>query len=289
MRSQLVIPIVFAGLGVLALGAVALANHGPGTSGGGSATISGETLRAGSFDVSIRFDGTWFENISRAEAEQKASESGEFDALDRSFLYTIGLSHGVTDDFQIGATIGYYKGYNFVDAESEDGEVESSSGDPHGVTDLVLTGKYRFLRGPEGNLSAIGGVSFPTGRDDEKLDNGERLEPSSQPGTGAFGFPFGLAYSRFITSNLTMDVSALYTARLENDHFKVGDRFDAGVAAAYRLTDSIKDFPQVSVFTEATLVWLGKDEEDGDRNPNSGGTTIYITRERGCGSTRPWR
>jgi hypothetical protein len=262
---------------VLALAAGAFANHGPGTSGGGSATISGETLKAGTFDVSLRIDGTWFENVSRAEAEQRASKSGEFDALDRSFLYSIGLAHGVTDDFQIGATIGYYTGFNFIDAESDGTNTESSTADPKGITDLVVTGKYRFLQGPEGNLSAIAGVSFPTGRDNEKLDNGERLEPSSQPGTGAFGFPFGLAYSRFLTTNLTMDASALYTARLTHNEFKVGDRFDAGIAAAYRLNESIKDFPQYSVFTEFNMVWLGKDEQNEVHNPNSGGTTIYVT------------
>jgi hypothetical protein len=255
-----------------------VANHGPGTSGGGSGTISGETQKAGSFDATLRVDGTWYENVSRTEAEQQASQSGEFDALDRSFLFTIGLAYGVMDDFEVGATIGYYTGYDFIDAELTDtGETESSTADPHGITDLLVSGKYRFLRGPEGNLSAIAGVSFPTGKDNVRLDNGELLEPSSQPGTGAFAFPFGLAYSRFITSQLTMDASVLYTARLEHDDFKVGDRFDAGLAAAYRLTESIRSFPQYSVFTELNLVWLGEDEDEEGHNPNSGGTTIYVS------------
>ena len=40
------------------------ANHGPGTSGGGSATASGETLKQGHFELSLREDYTQFENVS---------------------------------------------------------------------------------------------------------------------------------------------------------------------------------------------------------------------------------
>jgi hypothetical protein len=49
----------------------------------------------------------------------------------------------------------------------------------------------------------------------------------------------GLAYSRFLTSRVTIDASMLYMFRTENDDFKVGDRFDVGAALAYRLTESI--------------------------------------------------
>ena len=54
---------------------------------------------------------------------------------------------------------------------------------------------------------------------------------------------------------------------------------DAGVALAYRLTESIKSFPQWSVFGEASYVWLGKDDAGGDEgiNNNSGGNTLYLT------------
>ena len=53
---------------------------------------------------------------------------------------------------------------------------------------------------------------------------------------------------------------------------------DLGAAVAYRLTESIKQFPNWSVFGEANAVRIGKDhdDEEGD-NPNSGGWTIYLT------------
>jgi hypothetical protein len=259
----------------------ARANHGPGTSGGGSSTISGETLKPGQLSLDVRFDYTEFEHVSRAEAERRALDAGGFDALRRAFVYTGTLSYGVTDDLQLSATLGYYKGEGFIDAEpSEDepGEAESGIADPEGLTDLFINAKYRILHGQPGNLSIVGGVKFPVGRDDVKLNNAESLEASSQPGTGAYDYQFGLAYSRFLTSHLTIDASALYTLRTRHDGFKVGDRFDAGVAVAYRLTESIKSFPQWSVFGEASYIWLGKDhDEDGGLNNNSGGHTLYLT------------
>jgi hypothetical protein len=256
---------------------MSLANHGPGTSGGASATVSGETLRQGKFDLTLREDYTQFENVRGHEAERRAVQSGEFDALRRSYLTGLSLSYGVLDDLQVGASIGYYAGEHFIDAEVEDGQAESSSADPTGLTDLTLNVKYRFLRGRVGNVSVIGGIILPTGRDNVRLGNGEPLEPSSQPGTGAFGYQVGLAYSRFLTPRITTDASAVYTIRTPHDGFEVGDRVDLGIALAYRLTGNIRRYPNWSVFGEANAVWLGKDEADGEKNPNSGGWTVYLT------------
>jgi hypothetical protein len=263
---------------VLLIASTALANHGPGTSGGGSATASGETLKAGQFDLSLREDYTNFENISQAKAEHEATLHGGFDALQESYLTSASLAYGIRDDLQVSAQIGYYKGNGFIDAEADGGVADSATADPDGLTDLVLNAKYRVMRGGYGNLAVIGGVIVPTGRDDVRLSNGERLEPSSQPGTGAFAWQAGLAWSRFITAHLTTDVSGIYTIRMQHDAFKVGDRMDLGVAVAYRLTDSIKTFPNFSVFAETNAVWLGKDHSDETGiNPNSGGWTLYLT------------
>lgn len=254
------------------------ANHGPGTSGGASATASGETLIQGRFELSLREDFTQFEHVSRAGAERRALDAGEFDAIERSYLTSASLAFGLTDDFQLSAQIGYYAGENFLDAESEDGiDVESSSANPNGPTDLSLGVKYRVLEGRPGNLSVIAGVIAPTGRDDVRLASGERLEPSSQPGTGAWSYQIGLAYSRFLTSRVTTDASAIYTIRTPHDGFEVGDRVDLGVAVAYRLIESIRSFPNYSAFAEVNAVWLGKDEASGEVNRNSGGWTVYLT------------
>lgn len=259
-------------------GATAQANHGPGTSGGGSSTLSGETLRQGTFDLSLRVDSTQFEDVDAEEAEERAADAGNFDGLDYAVVTTFSLSYGITEDLQAGARIGYYAANDFIDAEVEEGgtEADSSVGDPEGLTDLYLTLKYRFLKGRPGNLAGVVGIKLPTGKHDQQLASGETLEPSSQPGSGSVDYQLGVAYSRFLTSRATVDASALYTFRTEHDDFEVGDRFDAGVAVNYRLTESIKQFPQFSMFGEVLYVHLDKDDEDGEKQTNSGGDLVYL-------------
>jgi hypothetical protein len=263
----------------LAAATPCLGNHGPGTSGGGASTISGETLKAGAASLDFRFDYTKFKGVSEAEAASMAAQSGGFDSLDRAFVYTLSFSYGITDDWQVGVQAGYYVGQHFVSADpGEGGEIEVGTANPRGLTDTWFTTKYRVLKGAPGHLSFIAGVKAPTGENDHRLTTGETLEPSSQPGTGAVDFQFGAAYSRYLTTNVTIDTSAVYTLRTRHEGFKVGDRADMGVALAYRLTDDIKEMPNLSVFIEALGVYIGKDSDEiGGANPNSGGWTMYVS------------
>src|SRR2546421_11421850 len=151
-----------------------LANHGPGASGGGSSTISGETLKPGHFELSLREDFSQFEKFSNAAAAARARSGGDFDALDHGFDTSLDFAIGVFDGFQIGASTGYFIGNDFKSAELQsDGSVQEAKTNPRGLTDLTVTGKYRILKGAPGNLSIIAGVKAPTGPSDGRLSNGE--------------------------------------------------------------------------------------------------------------------
>jgi hypothetical protein len=184
----------------------------------------------------------------------------------------------VVENFQIGASIGYYDAVDASEAEFDpgEGETEILTFDPDGITDLWLSGKYRFYRGPLGNIAVFGGVKFPTGDDDVKNSEGEQVEPSATAGSGSYDGMLGLAYSRFITSRVTMDASFQYTFRTEDHDFRLGDRIDAGLAAAYRFTEDVQKYPQFSAFGEALFRHLYKSEEDGERDPNTGGTVLFL-------------
>lgn len=265
---------------------VAHANHGPGTAGGGVSTMSAETLRTGKWEMLLRTDYTGYASVSQAEAEAAAIEHHHFDALDSSLVTTLGVGYGLSDDLELGATIGWYSGSGFKEthAHDEDGDgtidtIETAQADPAGLTDLWLTAKWRVMRAPEGQLALLGGIKLPVGDDSETLDNGERLEPSSQPGTGEFDFIAGAAYSRFLDERLVFDASAAWTIRGKGDDFKVGDRIDAGIALSYRITADVQSFPNWSVSAEVLDVWLGHDEEDEGAGfetvESSGGNTLY--------------
>lgn len=267
-------------LGVaLATANIAHADHGPGTSGGGVSTQSGETLKPGKFASEFREDYTEFQRLPQSAINSKAAAAGEIDLVDRSYIETLSLSYGVVENVQVGMSIGYYHAVRARSAEfdSGSGDTEIATFDPDGFTDLWLNGKYRFSRGPAGSFSVFGGVKFPTGRNDVVNSEGERVEPSATAGSGSYDGMLGLAWSRFLTSRITMDVSSQYTLRTEANGFKLGDRVDAGTAFAYRFTEDVQRFPQVSAFAEANVRYLFKSEEEGASNNNTGGTAIFLT------------
>lgn len=282
----------------------AFADHGPGTSGGGTSTQSAETLKPGQFSIEARLEATEFEHLSSSEISRSAAHTGHFDLLDRSVLSSLSLSYGVAENFQLSLSIGYYDAENAREAvvpghhdpppaehggeaAEEHGHdeaehdaapgIESHGFDPDGLTDLLLAGKYRFYRGPLGQFALIAGVKIPTGDDDVRDSTGAAIDPAAAAGSGSWDFVGGLAYSTFITGQLTVDASAQYTLRTEHDDFKVGDRFDAGVAVAYRLTRDIERFPQVSLFVETNLRHLRPSEVGGEEHHNTGGTALFIS------------
>ena len=270
-------------LSTVTLAPVLLADHGPGTTGGGLTTQSAETSKKGQLSGSYKVDFTEFENLSSSDISRKARKVGgrdpEFDALHWSLLQTFILVYGLYDIFEISAAIGFYRGDDFREGHLHGTEVEVENlGDISGLTDLWINGKYRIVKGPNGSLAGYAGIKLPVGRDDVR-GNGEdtRLEPSVQPGSGAFDFLFGMAYSVWLAQQVSLDTSAQYIARTSNDSFKVGDRIDVGIAAVYRLMEDIAQFPQVSLIGEINLRHLFRSESRRDRINNSGGTALFLS------------
>jgi len=249
-------------------------------------------MKPGSFSASLRWDFTQFEALSGARIRELGAKLDEehphIDALRTSLVTGIQLSYGVVENFQLSIATGWYRGEDLREAHFESGVVDyHDSGDVTGMTDLWVTGKYRFLRGPYGSWAVYGGLKFPTG-DDQERGNGETepLDPSLQPGSGAYDFLIGTAYSIWVTRKITLDSSAQYIHRTENNGFKIGDRADGGVAIAYQLMEEPTDFPRVNVFGEANVRYLMKNEEDGEPEENSGGTVLFLSPGVRAGFTK---
>ncbi|MCF6158823.1 MAG: transporter [wastewater metagenome] len=260
------------------------ASHGPGT--GGATTVPAITLKKEAFSLGLRTEWTEFESISRSRILEKAEQSGShFDAVDRTFLHTAELGYGVTDDLTLGLIIGWFESINFREAESDHDHAHDHGhdeagilrGDPDGITDLWLFGKYRFYRGPQGHWAVLAGIKFPTGEEDKENSAGEKIEPGDQPGSGSYDFLAGLAYSRWLTKEWTLDTNIQYIFRTEGSRdFKVGDRMDWNLAMAYQIIPR-NTYPNIAPVGEINVRYLFRDEENGRDEPNSGGTTVFLS------------
>lgn len=256
----------------------AFGDHGPGTSGGGISVVSGETLKKGQLAFELREDFTEFDRLSNSEENARAMRAGEIDLLDRSSIESLTVNYGFEDYYQLGLSAGYYGAVNARSVESHHGEeIEVNTFNPDGLTDLWLNGKARLYRGPNGNFSVFAAMKFPTGNSHSVNSSGEPLEPSATAGSNSYDGMLGLSYSRFLTARLSFDASGAYTGRTESDDFRLGDRFDAGVAIGYRLSDEIVQAASFSVFGEGNLRHLLKSEEGGLSDHSTGGTALFIT------------
>lgn len=263
---------------------VAHAHHGPGTSAGGAQTQSALTLKEGKSSLSLSWDYTQFKAISETNIESETRKIGgkdrHFDALRWSLVQTLDLAYGVTDALQLGFSTGWYRANDL-----EEGHIHANGsygfhrfGDVSGATDPWLKVKYRCVEADHSQIALYGGIKFPTGTDDaisreDKSSNTKNtpLEASLQPGSGAFDFKLGAAYSRVLRGANRLDVSLDYTLRTENDEFKIGDRIDTGVALTHGVSD------RLFVIGEVDLQYLFRNEEDGESIRNTGGTTVFLS------------
>jgi hypothetical protein len=271
---------------VLSLLAPGLRDHGPGTSGGGVSTQSGETLKPGAVAIGLSFTFTSYERLSASDINSKTLQVDghhpHFDAVRWSLLETVELSYGATEDIQIGWSVGYYRANDVREGHVDGGGTYEfhEFGDVSGQTDQWISAKFRLSRGPGGHFSVLTGIKLPTGDDDETDESGTgsaALEPSLQPGSGTFDVMGGVAYSVWLSERVTLDTSAQYTYRTKEDAYKIGDLTMLGMALAYRLVEDAASYPQSSVFLEINARHLQRHREHGNDVHNSGGLTLFAT------------
>ena len=255
-----------------------MADHGPGTSGGGLSVQTGEVLKRGAWAFEMRSDYTAFKVAGDAEITAKATAAGDIDVLDRSLLHVVSLAFGVAENLQLSASFGYYSasGGGTVRYDPDSGGLSRSSNEPKGLTDLWINGKWALYQGPAGRFALSGGVKLPTGKKDVRDSKGGSVDFASTPGSGATDFMVGFSYSTYLTSQLTLDASAGQIFRGTYHDYRLGDRLDAGVGLGWRFTENIRTFPQVAASVELDYRHSGKAEAQGEREENSGGSSVYL-------------
>jgi hypothetical protein len=146
----------------------------------------------------------------------------------------------------------------------------------HGLGDADLLARLdvrRFgsLLVPGGRIAAMAGVVVPTGSSGARDAAGDRLDAHLQPGTGAWSGEFGVGGDAARSSTA---LSASVTARVNGANargFRYGDvlLFNLGCARALD--------PAFQAAVELNGRSARRDRtEDGGRDPNSGGTVVYL-------------
>ncbi len=151
-----------------------------------------------------------------------------------------------------------------------------------GLGDVSLFARYTVFknnfRGGSFRVAPFAGVETPTGDDDEN-DSFGRLPASVQPGSGSWD-PFAGVVATYQVLDFQVDAQASYRVNTEANGFEFGDlaRFDASLQ--YRLWPRTlgRGVPGFLYgILEANLIHEDRDEDGALDDPNSGGTTLFLT------------
>jgi Putative MetA-pathway of phenol degradation len=184
-------------------------------------------------------------------------------------------------------------------------------GDSAGIGDLTLLGQYRFYnnRATRTELALLLGVKAPTGVTDRHTDTGELFDAEFQPGSGSWDGLFGAAVTKRI-GPWSFDANVLYVLVTEGtQNTDLGDRLLYNAAVSYRLMRGTSDAvaamklgalpdpmwhggpgshqhgrvhqeasmgPSLDLVLELNGEWHAKQVENGIKDPNSGGNTLFL-------------
>ena len=187
-------------------------------------------------------------------------------------------------------------------------------GNSAGFGDVTMLGQYRFHNNAQTGTSAavLFGFKAPTGSTSQRDAFGNLFEAEFQPGSGSWDGLFGAAFTKR-TGRWSFDVSGLYYLITSGSQYtNLGDRFLFGAAVSYRLvgasgpskdvelheycmqprnqlqehclyhanhdhSDMKKTPYTLDLVLELNGEWHDKQRIAGISDPNSGGTTVYLS------------
>ncbi len=153
--------------------------------------------------------------------------------------------------------------------------------DTSGIGDLTLFARYEVFEdnipGRTFRIAPFAGVELPTGKDDE-TDGLGRLPASVQAGSGSVD-PFGGLVATYQTLDFEIDAQASYKVNTEANNFEFGDVARLDASLQYRLLprslgSGVPGFLYGVV--EGNLIHQNKNRSNGAKDPNSGGTTLFL-------------
>ncbi len=188
------------------------------------------------------------------------------------------LGYGVTSDLALFGILPYLD--KELELTTPGGQRATRSTD--GVADAQLFARYtvfrRDLPGQNFRIAPFLGTELPTG-DDDDADRLGLLPAPLQLGSGSWD-PFGGVIATYQTLDYEVDAQISYQANTEVNDFEFGDEFRFDASLQYRLWprelgSGVPNFLYGVI--EANLVHQEKNEIMGLNDPNSGGTTLFLS------------
>lgn len=187
------------------------------------------------------------------------------------------LGYGVTPDFALFGMLPWFD--KRLDMTTDG---QKLSRHESGVGDLTLLGRYTAYQsdapGRTLRIAPFLGVKAPTGEDNASDASG-RLPPSVQSGSGSWD-ALGGAVLTYQTLDFQIDGQLSYKVNREANGFRAGNVAELDGSLQYRLWPGTLG-SGIPAFLygvlEANLLHAARDDSGGIVDPNSGGTTLFIT------------
>lgn len=151
-----------------------------------------------------------------------------------------------------------------------------------GIGDARVFARWTLLqrdrRGSTFRVAPFVGIELPTGDDDDG-DGLGRLPPPLQSGSGSWD-PLGGMVATYQTLDYQIDTQLSYKANTEANDFEFGDEFRFDASLQYRLSPRELGTGMPGFLygvIEMNFLHLAKNEISGNRDPNSGGSTLLLS------------
>jgi Putative MetA-pathway of phenol degradation len=281
---------------------------------GGIFTIGAGTLDQGQFAFSAFIDYLRLKQLS--DPILLANIGKDVHGLQTVESRALAFAYGVTNDLTVSVRLPWVRRTGILEGVQEDPADPATvrdRGTTSGFGDVTVLGQYRFLNNPVSGTQAavLFGVKAPTGVTNLVDPFGETFEAEFQPGSGSWDGLFGAAFSQRLTPALSFHANVLAIATgTGTQETNLGNRFLYNGALAYRLFGETAGEPHSHspqnafahaghdhsrMATKAPMVaaphghialdalleingeWHDKQRTLGVADPNSGGTTIFIS------------
>ena len=151
-----------------------------------------------------------------------------------------------------------------------------------GLGDFKLLAKYQFFQRDSRNstlrMTGLGGIEFPTGKDN-KSDSIGLLPAPLQLGSGSIDFIGGTIVT-YVKNRIGFNTEVIYKKNTKAIDYQFGDVLTLNIALGYRIFPKVYNIypsPYSTVYIELLSQFSGKDKMKNTMQKNTGGNILMVS------------